>query len=64
MTGHSFRSGLSSLLSSKGFKEEEVKMLGRWSSDAFLKYVKKGRLIRCRYSDRIREAVRVELESI
>ena len=63
VSGHSFRAGLSSLMASSGFKEEEVQMIGRWSSSALLRYVKKGRLVRCRYSDRIRNAVVAELEN-
>ena len=63
VSGHSFRAGLSSLMAGAGFKEEEVQMIGRWSSSAFLRYVKKGRLVRCRYSDRIRKAVVTELEN-
>jgi hypothetical protein len=32
LTGHSFRSGIASLLGSKGFSDEEIKQVGRWSS--------------------------------
>ena len=39
-TGHSFRSGLPTLLQSAGFKEEDIKAWGRWVSDAFQAYTK------------------------
>ena len=53
LTGHSFRSGLSSLLGEAGFSDEEIQALGRWSSSAFLNYVRSGRLKRMRMSDRV-----------
>ena len=53
LTGHSFRSGLSSLLGEAGFTDEEIQALGRWSSSAFLNYVRSGRLQRMRMSDRV-----------
>ena len=39
-TGHSFRSGLPTLLQSAGFKEEDIKAWGRWVSTAFKAYTK------------------------
>ena len=39
-TGHSFRSGLPTLLQSAGFKEEDIKAWGRWVSTAFQAYTK------------------------
>ena len=53
LTGYSFRSGLSSLLGEAGFSDEEIQALGRWSSSAFLNYVRSGRLQRMRMSDRV-----------
>jgi hypothetical protein len=38
-SGHSFRAGISTLLTSLGFKEEQIKNWGRWSSMAYLAYV-------------------------
>lgn len=38
-SGHSFRAGISTLLTSLGFTEEQIKNWGRWSSSAFLAYV-------------------------
>jgi hypothetical protein len=40
ITSHSFRSGIASLLGSKGFSDEEIKQAGRWSSNAFQAYMK------------------------
>ena len=53
LTGHSFRRGLSSLLGEAGFGDDDIMALGRWSSDAFLRYVKSGRLKRCRNAEKI-----------
>ena len=38
-SGHSFRAGISTLLTSLGFTEEQIKNWGRWSSSAYLAYV-------------------------
>jgi hypothetical protein len=40
ITSHSFRSGIASILGSKGFSDEEIKQAGRWSSNAFQAYMK------------------------
>jgi len=53
LTGHSFRSGLSSLLGEAGFSDEQIMALGRWSSSAFLRYIKLGRMTRCRNAEKI-----------
>ena len=39
-TGHSFRSGLPTLLQTMGFPEEQIKAWGRWASDAFRAYAR------------------------
>ena len=39
-TGHSFRSGLPTLLQSLGFTEEEIKAWGRWASSVFQLYAR------------------------
>ena len=49
------------LMAKQGFQEEEIKGIGRWSSDAFLKYVKSGRLVRSRFSEKLAAAVRNEM---
>ena len=38
-SGHSFRAGIATLLTSLGFTEEQVKKWGRWSSIAYMAYV-------------------------
>ena len=64
LSGHSFRSGLSSLLGQAGFSDSEVMAMGRWSSDSFLKYVKTGRLVRSRNSDRVINFVKSKIRSL
>ena len=39
-TGHSFRSGLTTVLSNLGFSKEEIQSWGRWTSNAFKVYIK------------------------
>ena len=39
-TGHSFRSGLPTLLQSAGFSDEDIKSWGRWASTVFQLYAK------------------------
>jgi hypothetical protein len=53
LTGHSFRSGIASLLGSKGFSDEEIKQVGRWSSSAFQAYIKLPRTKRAAIARRI-----------
>ena len=40
LTGHSFRSGLATLMEAAGFSEDSIKAWGRWSSEAFRRYCK------------------------
>jgi hypothetical protein len=37
-SGHSFRAGLATLLTSLGFSEEKIKSWGRWRSMAYMAY--------------------------
>ena len=53
LSGHSFRSGLTSLLGEAGFEDEEIRALGRWSSESFKRYVKLGRLKRLRNTEKL-----------
>ena len=39
-TGHSFRAGLTTVLSNLGFSKEQIKSWGRWTSNAFKVYIK------------------------
>ena len=40
ISAHSFRAGIPTILGSKGYDDEEIKRVGRWSSRAFEFYVK------------------------
>ena len=40
ITSHSFRSGLATLIGSKGMSIEEIKIAGRWNSSSYEKYLK------------------------
>jgi hypothetical protein len=40
IAGHSFRIGLASMLAALGHSEDDIKAIGRWSSRAWLEYVK------------------------
>lgn len=46
IAGHSFRIGLASMLASLGYSETDIKAMGRWSSRAWLEYVKHPRTLR------------------
>ena len=52
LTTHSFRSGLVSLFGSLGVSESKLKDIGRWSSRAYLLYVKLGRSSRAEMNER------------
>jgi hypothetical protein len=39
-TGHSYRVGGATCAAASGMADWEIKMLGRWSSDAYLRYIK------------------------
>jgi len=46
IAGHSFRIGLASMLAALGYSEADIKAMGRWSSRAWLEYVKHPRTLR------------------
>ena len=46
ISGHSFRSGITSMLAKKGFSDSCLKKIGRWSSRAFKAYIKMKRTMR------------------
>ena len=46
ITAHSFRAGLATLLATAGFDDEVIKAIGRWSSSAFMTYIKLHRVTR------------------
>ena len=37
---HSFRIGAASWASAKGFSDSQIRLLGRWQSSAFLRYIR------------------------
>ena len=39
-TSHSFRAGMATLMGTLGFSDEEIMAMGRWSSEAYLNYLK------------------------
>ena len=46
LSSHSFRSGLATAMARAGFTEEEIMLVGRWTSEAYLSYIKQGRTAR------------------
>ena len=46
VASHSFRAGIASVMARLGYKDSDIKLQGRWSSDSFLKYLKLGRATR------------------
>ena len=40
--GHSFRIGAASYAADRGFSDTQIRMLGRWKSNAFLSYIYRG----------------------
>jgi hypothetical protein len=46
ISAHSFRIGLASMLAALGYSEDDIKAMGRWSSRAWLEYVKHPRTLR------------------
>ena len=52
---HSFRAGISSHMARWGFVGDDIKGWGRWSSDAYKRYIKLPTLARRRLAGRIQE---------
>lgn len=50
LRSHSFRSGVATEMARNGFSDEEIKRQGRWSSQAYLNYIKLNRLQRIKIS--------------
>ena len=50
LRAHSFRSGVATEMARNGFTDEEIKRQGRWSSQAYLNYIKLNRLQRIKIS--------------
>jgi hypothetical protein len=55
ITTHSFRAGVPSMLAAAGHDTEEIKRVGRWSSNAVEKYIKLERTKRVSMAKKIRE---------
>ena len=43
---HSFRAGIASILGAMGVEEAKIQSVGRWQSDAWIRYAKEGRSVR------------------
>ena len=46
ITSHSFRAGVATTMARLGYTEDMIQLQGRWSSQAYLRYCKKGRVNR------------------
>ena len=55
VTSHSFRAGIPSMLAAAGHDTEEIKQVGRWSSNAVEKYMKLERTKRVSMAKKIRD---------
>lgn len=53
ISSHSFRAGMATLLGTLGFGDEEIMAMGRWSSDAYLNYLKQPRTRRIEIARKI-----------
>lgn len=56
---HSFRCGLATLLAEEGYSDPDIQAMGRWSSNAFLTYIKRPRLTRVRVARKLSKRVNV-----
>ena len=54
VSGHSFRAGIASLAGLLGYSESQIKSIGRWSSDAYMVYLKLPRTRRQEMSQEMR----------
>ena len=57
LSTHSFRAGITSILGSLGVDPDLIKEVGRWRSDAWLRYAKEGRSIRKGNQMRLQEMI-------
>ena len=55
ISAHSFRAGITTILGTKGFSDEEIKLVGRWSSRAFEIYMKGNRTKRALMAKKLGE---------
>ena len=52
-SSHSFRAGAASMMAAIGYSDEEIKAVGRWSSRAFMEYIKLPRTQRAEIAKRL-----------
>ena len=57
VSAHSFRAGIATILGTKGYDDEEIKRVGRWSSRAFEIYIKGKRTNRAAMARRFGDLV-------
>lgn len=57
-SSHSFRAGMATLLGTLGFSDDQIMAVGRWSSSAYLNYIKLPRTRRIEMAKRIGDAMR------
>lgn len=55
VSGHSFRSGLATLMAQCGYSDEAIQAAGRWSSQSFKLYIKLPRVTRVAVASRLGE---------
>ena len=58
ISSHSFRAGMATLLGTLGFGDEEIMAMGRWSSEAYLNYLKLPRTRRIEMARRIAKSIK------
>ena len=57
-SSHSFRAGAASMMAAIGYSDEEIKAVGRWSSRAFMEYIKLPRTQRAEIARKLGQANR------
>ena len=62
LMAHSFRSGLATWMSQAGYSDSEIMAIGRWHSDAFLRYVKAPREKRALLAAELSSSVNQSIE--
>ena len=57
ISSHSFRIGITTMLSQLGFSDHDIMAIGRWSSSAFELYIRSPRAVRAKTAKRMAEAL-------
>ena len=52
-SSHSFRAGAASMMAAIGYSDDDIKAVGRWSSRAFMEYIKLPRTQRAEIARKI-----------